>query len=160
MSVTDPIQALRDATRQILHEQHATMREVVHGLSPEALNWKPGPETNSIAVLLSHALDAERFCMSAAADVQVERDREAQFRVEVARADELLALVDRMEEEIDGYIARVRGEHLGAAIDRSNPERTRIQTGAWWLLHAVEHSREHIGQALLTRQLWERRAEG
>jgi len=29
---------------------------------------------------------------------------------------------------------------------------------AWALLHALEHLREHVGQMLLTRQLWLARA--
>src|SRR4051794_23450598 len=119
MNVTDPIQGLRDAPRQGLHGQHAPLRGGVQGLTPEGLNWRPATETNSIAVMLTHALDAERFCMSAAADERVERNREAQFRVVAGSAAELLALIDRLETEIDGYIARLRGEYLGAAIDRS-----------------------------------------
>jgi hypothetical protein len=31
-------------------------------------------------------------------------------------------------------------------------------SAAWALLHSLEHLREHVAQAQLTRQLWERRA--
>jgi uncharacterized damage-inducible protein DinB len=153
----DPIQAVRDSTRQILREQKASMREIVTGLSPEALNWKPaaeqGAETNSIAQMLSHALDAERFLTAAAINVTVDRDREAHFRVTVDNADEMLALIDRTEQEVEGFLGHLSGEHLATEVAR--PSRT--HTGAWWLLHAIEHSREHIGQAYLTRQLFEER---
>ena len=31
----------------------------------------------------------------------------------------------------------------------------RVHSGAWWCLRAVEHSREHLGQALLTLQMYQ-----
>jgi uncharacterized damage-inducible protein DinB len=154
----DAFQAVRDGTRQILREQKSSMREIVGGLSAEALNWKPGTgsaaETNSIAQMLSHALDAERFLIAASIDVALDRDREAHFRVTVGGAHELLELIDGVEREVDGWLDDMTPEHLTAAVAR--PGRT--HSGAWWLLHAVEHSREHVGQAYLTRQLYELQA--
>jgi uncharacterized damage-inducible protein DinB len=153
----DALRAIREGTWQILREQKAAMREIVTGLSAEALNWQPeaeqGAETNSIAQMLSHALDAERFLLAAAVDATVDRDREAHFRVRVDNDAELLALIDRIEQEVNGYLDRLTDTFLTQEIAR--PGRT--HSGAWWLLHAVEHSREHIGQAYLTRQLYELR---
>ena len=57
-------------------------------------------------------------------------------------------MIDRTEHEIDGYLDQLRDEHLGRDITR----RGWTETGAWWLLHAVGHTREHVGQAQLTRQ--------
>ncbi len=147
--------ALKTAAKQVLAVQKQAMRDVVSGLDAEALNWKPldGQETNSIAALFAHALDAERFLIASSVDVTLDRDREAQFRVEVASADELLALIDRTETEVNGWIDSLTEESLATEIARPN----RTRTGAWWLLHAIEHSNEHVGQALLTRQLFEAR---
>jgi uncharacterized damage-inducible protein DinB len=147
--------ALKTAAKQVLAVQKQAMRDVVSGLDAEALNWKPldGQETNSIAALFAHALDAERFLIASSVDVTLDRDREAQFRVEVASADELLALIDRTETEVNGWIDSLTEESLATEIARPN----RTRTGAWWLLHAIEHSNEHVGQALLTRQLVEAR---
>lgn len=151
--MADPFQILRDELRSILHDQHQTMREVVRGLSADALNWKPVEGANSICVLVSHALDAEKFLLTSALDVSFERDRESHFRA-IAHSDaDLLALIDRAEAEHDGYLGGLTAEHLAREVAR--PGRT--HTGAWWVLHAVEHTREHVGQALLTRQLWEAR---
>jgi uncharacterized damage-inducible protein DinB len=145
--------ALKAAAKQVLGEQKKAMRGVVSGLDAAALNWKPldGQETNSIAALLSHALDAERYLIASSVDVTLERDREAQFRVEVKSANDLLTLIDRTEAEVNGWIDSLTAEHLAAEVARPN----RTHTGAWWLLHAVEHSNEHVGQALLTRQIYE-----
>ncbi|HUG13472.1 MAG TPA: DinB family protein [Thermomicrobiales bacterium] len=154
----DAFQAVRTGTQQILREQKASMREIVSGLDADALNWKPGTEagaeTNSIAQMLSHALDAERFLIAAAVDDAIDRDREAHFRVTVDGASDMLALIDSVETEVEAWLSRMTAGHLSQDIAR--PGRT--HSGAWWLLHAVEHSREHVGQAFLTRQLYELRA--
>ena len=147
--------ALKAAAKQVLGVQKQAMRDVVSGLDGAALNWKPleGQETNSIAVLLSHALDAERYLVASSVDVTLDRDREAQFRVEVESAADLLTLIDRTEAEVNGWIDSLTAEQLAAEVARPN----RTHSGAWWLLHAIEHSNEHVGQALLTRQLYEAR---
>jgi uncharacterized damage-inducible protein DinB len=149
----DTITPLRDAARKMLHEQKESMRAVVRGLSAEALNWQPAvrSDANSIAQMLSHALDAERFHTAASAGVALDRDRERHFHVEGITEADLLALIDRVEREVDGYLDQLNAEQLDAKTSHSG----RNETRAWRLLHAIEHSREHIGQALLTRQLWE-----
>jgi uncharacterized damage-inducible protein DinB len=145
--------ALKTAVKQVLATQKQAMRDVVSGLDAEALNWKPldGQDTNSISALFAHALDAERFLVASSVDIALDRDREAQFRVAFESADELIALIDRTEAEVNGWIDSLTAEHLAAEVARPN----RTRTGAWWLLHAIEHSNEHVGQALLTRQLYE-----
>jgi uncharacterized damage-inducible protein DinB len=147
--------ALKAAAKQVLGVQKQAMRNVVTGLDGAALNWKPldGQETNSIAAMLSHALDAERYLVASSVDITLERDREAQFRVEVESAADLLALIDRTEAEVNGWIDSLTADQLAAEVARPN----RTHSGAWWLLHAIEHSNEHVGQALLTRQLYEAR---
>lgn len=154
MTVSDPVTTIRDESRMVLHTQHASWKEIVTGLSSDALNWKPGAQTNSIAVLLFHALHAERSLVAAAAGTQLPRDREAEFRVTASGADALLSLIDETEKDVDGYITMLTGDHLSQEVART----TRIRTGCAWLLHALEHGREHVGQAYLTRQLWEQRA--
>lgn len=152
----DPVAAICDASQAILHTQHASWKEIVTGLNPDALNWKPGQDTNSIAALLSHTLESERFQVATAADTEIPREREAAFRVTASSTDELLSLLDEMEKDVDGYIAVLNGDHLSQEVTRS----TRTRTGLGWLLNAIAHSREHIGQAYLTRQLWEQQARG
>ncbi len=136
------------------HDAHAAMRTVVSGLSPALLDWRPGDETNSIAALIAHTLDSERSLTSNVAGVTLPRDREAAFRVSDLDADRLVAMIDAAEREVDGFLGGLTQERLDASIER--PLRT--ATGASWLLHAAVHTREHIGQATLTRQLAEQAA--
>lgn len=149
--MSDTVTSVRDTMRQILHTQHDGWRDLVRGLDADTLNWKPGDDTNSIAVLLSHALDAERFCLANSVDAEIDRDRDAKFRTTASSADELLALVDQIESDGDSYLDALTADHLSQQVTRT----TRTFPGSWWLLHSIEHSCEHLGQASLTKQLWE-----
>lgn len=146
--------SLVDQVEVHLRENHAAMREVLAGLTPEALDWRPGPETNSIAAIFSHAIDAERHLTAAVAGLTLPRDREAAFRVRGMTADELSAQIDAVERDVHDHLGRITEEHLSNSLTRG--ERTR--SGVWWLLQVAGHSREHLGQAALTRQLVEREA--
>ena len=40
---------------------HQSIINAINGLPDEALDWSPGPGMNTLGVLLSHTLGAERF---------------------------------------------------------------------------------------------------
>jgi uncharacterized protein DUF664 len=44
-----------------------------------------------------------------------------------------------------------------AGVVRTDPRTGEQVTAGWALLHAIEHLREHVGHAQLTRQLWDAR---
>ena len=44
-----------------LEELHRDMHQTLDQLPPEALDWNPGPEMNSLAVLASYTAGAERY---------------------------------------------------------------------------------------------------
>ena len=139
-----------------LHEGHANMRAVVAGLPVATLDWKPGDETNSIAALVVHALDAERHLTAAVADISLVRDREAAFRVSGLAGDQLVALIDATERDVDVHLGTITPDRLDATVVRPN----RTESGARWLIRVAAHSREHVGQASLTRQLAEQAGFG
>lgn len=149
------IDALAAGVRQVLGEQKEAMRALVRELDAGALNWTPlaAEETNSIAQLLSHAMEAERFLLATAVDQPIERNREAQFQVAVPGPADVLARIDHTQQAGERFLALLTAEHLAREMTRG--ERTR--PGSWWLLHAIEHANEHLGQALLTRQLYDAR---
>jgi hypothetical protein len=135
----------------VLHLGHVAMRDLVASLPVSVLDWKPGHETNSIAALVVHALDAERHLTGVVAGLALPRDREAAFRIEGLTSGELAKQIDAAERDVDGHLALVMDDRLAATIERPN----RTATGAGWLVFVAAHSREHIGQASLTRQLAE-----
>jgi hypothetical protein len=151
--MSNAVETFKEGLKQLFHEQHNEWRKIMVGLNAEALNWKPGDDTNSLAALIAHTCDAERFLMAIALGIKLDRDREAKFRVIVSVADELLNLLEEAEAEVDGYIDRLTDDSF--ITEHTLPGRT--HTGAWWSLRALEHSREHIGQGLLTRQMYELR---
>jgi uncharacterized damage-inducible protein DinB len=155
MTTADPIGALREATRTMLQWQHRNLCTVVSALSADALNWTPVPAANSIAAIVVHTLDAERELVAAAAGTVIEHDGTERFGFAATSAEELLAMIDRTEQEINGYLDQLRDDYLGTDIAR----RGWTESGAWWLLHAVGHTREHVGQAQVTRQWWEHQTQ-
>jgi uncharacterized damage-inducible protein DinB len=155
MTTADLIESLREAARTMLQWQHRNLRTVVSSLSADALNWTPVPAANSIAAIVVHTLDAERELVAAAAGIVVEHDGTEGFGFVAASTAELLVMIDRAAQEIDGYLDQLRDDHLGTDITR----RGWTENGSWWLLHAVGHTREHVGQAQVMRQWWEHQAQ-
>jgi hypothetical protein len=148
-----------EAARGLLDDSLNEMRASIVGLPPEALGWRPaGDDTNAIVVLSVHALHSTRWWLSAALGAaEPDRDRASEFRASVADADELLSIFDPIAADCRALLAGDRAFEPESM--RADP-RTGDDTGsaAWALLHALEHLREHVAQASLTRQLWEARS--
>lgn len=147
------METLVTATLEVLDELHDDLRRVVSDLPAEALNWAPGDETNSIYALVTHLLGSERFWLAAALQQSIERDREAEFRARGADALDLLRLIDEVGTQARALLSQLTPESLAGSFTwRELP-----RSGAWCLLHALEHAGQHRGQIALTRQLWEQR---
>lgn len=153
--MADAISAIRTGMKMLATEHHQDMREIVAGRDADALNWKPGPETNSLAVLVIHLLGAEHSCVTTALGSPIERDRDAEFLAVASGPDELLAEIDRIDGLLPGLIDQITEVDLEAMRTRPNDRLDRERPGIWWLLHSMRQSREHIGQMLLTIQLYE-----
>src|SRR5919112_3443535 len=76
---------------------HGHLRDEVRDLSVEELNWKPAPDTNSIAVLVVHTLGSEAEVLRVAANVPGERDRPAEFLVTANDAEALIKEIDEAD---------------------------------------------------------------
>ncbi|MDE2859445.1 MAG: DUF664 domain-containing protein [Chloroflexota bacterium] len=127
------------------------------GLSSEELDWSPGPEMNSLCVLAVHVTAAERFWIGIAIDDVIERDRPAEFR---ARGHSLGELQARFSANINFYRNAFASQSVGRLSEEVSFEfldrRINCRRG-WALLHALDHSAEHLGHAGMTRQLLDRR---
>src|SRR5262245_21823914 len=84
-----------------LKDAHERFREVVRGLSAEQLNADLGSETNTIAVLVTHALGAERQVLTMVAERDEPRDRDAEFRTRADGPASLLEALDRADRLVD-----------------------------------------------------------
>jgi hypothetical protein len=148
---------LIEAARELFDEEFGGMRDAIEGLSAEALAWRPPAEdTNPITVLAVHAMHSTRWWLTVARGMTLpDRDRPSEFVAETGSDAELLEFFDRMVAE--SWQRLDPAEPFDAGAERTVPDDEPV-TSAWALLHALEHLREHVAQAQLTRQLWERQA--
>jgi hypothetical protein len=146
-----------EAAREIFDESVDHLREAIDGLAPDALAWQPaGEDSNSITVLAVHGMHSSRWWLSIARGLPLpERDRPSEFVAESANDTELLAFVDTMAAECRARLDSA--EAFDPAVIRPTPEAEPV-SAAWAILHALEHFREHVAQAQLTRQLLQQRA--
>ncbi len=71
-----------------------------------------------------------------------------------ADSNALVDMLDEFESSLDGRLLAVDAANLGRAVDWQDGT---SGTVAYVVVGAVEHVREHVGAAALTRQLWEQR---
>lgn len=133
---------------------HGKLRDVVRGLDDEALNWSPGPEMNSIAVLVVHTLGSELDTLHRVREIEADRDRDAEFAVTGATQAELLAALDRADERLAEHAAAITEDDL---VSMRTGVRSQEQPGLYWLLFNYGHAREHLGHVEMTAQLWNAR---
>jgi len=140
----------------LLQDCHNSILEALEGLPPTALDWIPGPDMNSISVLVFHLTGAERYWIGdVAAQDPAERDRDAEFRVHDVEMDVLKKRLANNLEYARSTLNKFTIQDLEAS--RVSPSDVREFRVAWALLHALEHATSHLGQIQITRQLWEQK---
>ena len=139
-----------------LQELHADMLRALDGLPVAALDWVPGPDMNSIAILVVHTAGAERYWVGdVVARDSSGRDRSAEFQTQGLDTATL-------KKRLDDALAHTRGVLEGLTLQdlpvvRISPRDGREYTVAWALVHALEHTAMHVGHIQIMRQLWEQR---
>jgi hypothetical protein len=142
-----------DTVGKLFHAVHESMRDQVRDMDAGTLNWKPLPLANSIAVLVVHTLGSEREMIRAVRSLTTERDRDQEFKAE-AQADDLMALLDRADRELDEHLAGLTAADLTELRPRGDrPPRPGLEE----LLSNYGHTREHLAQIELTKQLYDSR---
>ena len=139
-----------------LEDLHADYRQYLGGLTSEQLDWTPGAEMNSLCVLAVHVTAAERFWIGIAIDDVIERDRPAEFR---AAGYQLEALEARFDTNISYYKIAFDSQsidRLDEVVSFEFLDRSIECSRGWALLHALDHTAEHLGHAGMTRQLLDR----
>lgn len=148
-----------EAASDILHTAVSDLRGAVAGMSADALNRRPaGDDTNSIAVIATHAMHSTRAWLSLAVGAEPPaRDRPAEFVAVTAGDGELLSFLDQMAADCDALLdgATYEPGRTGLARWQTGPDAEEPVTAAWALVHALAHLHEHVAQAQLTRQLLE-----
>ena len=137
----------------LLQDCHNKIFEALEGLPSSALDWSPGPDMNSINVLVFHLTGAERYWIGdVAVQDPAERDRDAEFRVHDVGMQILKQRLANNLEYAQNALSKFAVQDLEST--RSGRDGHTFSM-AWALLHALEHATLHLGQIQLTRQLWE-----
>jgi uncharacterized damage-inducible protein DinB len=144
------------AASELLVDSLDAMREVIAGADALALDWRPAQDTNSIAVLAVHSMHSTRMWLSVAMGAPLpERDRPSEFLATAEGVAEMLVFFDEMAADCRALLDTSDAFDAGA-VRPTGREGDETATAAYALLHALEHLREHVAHAQLTRQLWER----
>jgi len=135
---------------------HKEIKNSIHGLSMEALDWVPAEDANSITVLVTHLSAAERYwAIDAALGLPSSRVRPEEFLVKNLSEEDLISKLDFTLEEITSAFQDLKGDDLG--VVRQSEERGIEFTSGWAILHALEHTALHLGHIQLTAQWWKER---
>jgi hypothetical protein len=127
----------------------------VQDLPAEAMDWSPGPQMNSVAVLLAHITGVLREGIDIALDDPPGRVRALEFQTHDVLSAEMLRRLDAVIDYARGALPRLGLEDLdGERDDEDGP----ISCGMA-LLHALEHAYLHLGHLQLTCQIWRQREE-
>ncbi len=137
-----------------LRELRGHVLQTLEGLDADALNWKPLPtETNSVFVLTTHLLGAERHWLhEVVGQRKIERDRDAEFRARGETSAALRAAYAAVARESEEILARLDASDMDVLREAGHYS---SRTVRWSILHMIEHYCEHLAQMRLTRQLWE-----
>ena len=138
-----------------LSELHAEIEKSLEGLPSDALDWVPGPEMNSITVLVTHLTGAEQYWIGVAVNEPHERDRAVEFLTKGLGLEELKARVASTEDFARQALTSLSIKDLETL--RHSPRNDKTFSVGWCLAHALEHSAIHTGHIQLTRQLWDLR---
>jgi uncharacterized damage-inducible protein DinB len=141
------------------HELHGEILRDLEILPDQALDWKPGSEMNSIAVIIMHLTAAERFLIG---DVIMgepsNRNRDAEFKAAGLARKQLVDRLNQTEIYLNTAFERLSLDDLQA--QRLHPRHGDQVSVSWALLHALEHAATHVGHIQLTVQMWQQRTVG
>ncbi len=137
-----------------LTDLHSQIEEALTGLPATALDWPPGPEMNSITVLVTHLTGAERYWIGDVAGQEPSgRDRAAEFRSGGLSVQDLIARLTASRAHAQGVLAKLALEDLAQARSSvRHPDQP--FTIAFCLLHALEHTGQHLGHIQMVRQIY------
>jgi uncharacterized damage-inducible protein DinB len=141
------------------HDLHADVLKDLETLPNEALDWTPGPDTNSVSVVIVHLTGAERFLIG---DVILQdpsnRNRDAEFQVRGMTMEELVRRLNTTDTYIRAALEKLDLPDLEAT--RLHPRHGSQVSVSWALLHALEHAATHLGHIQLTVQMWKQQHAG
>lgn len=142
-----------------LESLHAAIGRALEDLPAEAYDWVPGPNMNSLAVLLAHVAGSQRYWVGDIAG------KDPSHRVRATEFETLNTAPETLRQRLAAAQAHSREvvaklTLAGLAEERPKTMMGETCTAGWALLHALEHTAIHAGHIELTRQRWDQQAAG
>ncbi len=140
-----------------LEERHTDFGKAIAGLPQEALDWVPGPDMNSLGVLIVHTMGAERYWIGdIGAGILSNRDRAAEFQAHGLDENALREILSTTLEFSRSVLESLTLDDL--VKERISPNHHgSVFRVSWGIAHALDHAALHVGHAQITRQLWDQR---
>jgi hypothetical protein len=138
----------------LLNNLYTEMESLLKDISQEALDWSPGVDMNSIAVMAAHTAGATRFLIGEmVGGKSFDRNRPAEFETAEVSAGDLSGSLHVTMEVCKSVLEDLRlGDLLAVRI---HPRDGKEHTVAWCLGHALEHFAQHLGHMQITLQMWD-----
>jgi uncharacterized damage-inducible protein DinB len=141
----------RTTAEAYLRQAFTLMLDVAERLGDERVNRRPhGPQTNSVAALITHCCGVTDFWLGhVALNQPTDRDRDAEFTA-TATVTELRALVDATLRRVPGYLEAIdRGEaNVDPAYCVGLPGDDASAGSV--VVHVLEELYQHLGHMELT----------
>jgi uncharacterized damage-inducible protein DinB len=138
---------------RLLEGLQRRLHKDVQDLPAEAMDWSPGPEMNSVAVLLAHISGVLHEGIDIALGEPPGRVRAQEFQTRGVVSAEVLRRLDAVIDYARGALPRLGLEDLDK---ERNDDDGPISCGMA-LLHALEHAYLHLGHLQVTCQIWRQR---
>ncbi|MEZ4867465.1 MAG: DinB family protein [Caldilineaceae bacterium] len=137
----------------LLQTLHEDIKNALEDLPQAALDWVPGDEMNSLAVLIAHVAGSEKYWIGdVLARGATQRVRDTEFQTGGLGHAALLGLLDDALADSQQAVATLTLEDLHTS--RPLPGHENAASTSWCLLHALEHVATHLGHIQLARQVW------
>jgi len=137
---------------EVLEALHKDCKKQISGLTQEELDWSPGEDMNSLAILSAHIAGAERYWMGDYLMGEASgRVRDDEFSTSGAAVDDLSKQLDTALKNSQEAFDRLTQDQLGEI--RKSPRGDRELTVAWIIASVLRHTALHLGHMEVTRQL-------
>ena len=137
---------------QRLAALHGQIERAIADLPQAALDWVPGSEMNSLAVLVIHTTGVERYYFGELAGGRpAHRDRPAEFATHGQDEAALKAALAEALADVTEIMASLSDEDL--SVRRVWPATGEEVSGAMALVLGLTHVAEHVGHMQITRDL-------
>ena len=142
------------AYNEILGNLLERMEGIFSELPVEALDWTPDPALNSITVLVVHTTGTLRYWLGELLGGEAaHRDREAEFSAHGLSKVQLHSLLNETQAQVSRVLEKIVPDDL--ATKKYSTIHKDYFTGAYALVHGVEHTALHLGHMEITKELWE-----